>query len=129
MGYSSTQSFEVFDEDGDGCWEITAEVDFRLVGGCAPWKGSIYSCPSDVDWYGDAGDIEIEAIRIIAVVDLDDDGNAADVDLDSWEHEIVERYVLDNLDDDELYEAADEQAEDDFDPPEPDFGPDYEYDY
>lgn len=128
MGYAATQTYEIWAGD-DICWEVEAEVDFRLVGGCAPWKGSVYSCPSDVDWYGDAGDLEIDEVRVVRVVEVDEEGGTTDVELDSWEEDVVVRYAYDNLDDDELYEAAADQAEADYEPPEPDFGPDYEYDY
>lgn len=126
MGYSKEISIEIHEEDT--CWEVTADIDFTLSGGCSPWKGSIYSCPSDVDWYGDAGDLCIDDITIVSVVEVDAEGKTTEVDLDDWELPIIEEYVLDNLDDDELYEAAADQVNDDFDPPEPDYY-DYEYDY
>lgn len=126
MGYNTTQTIEAVCDDT--CWEITVEVEFRLVGGCAPWQGSIYSCPSDLDWYGDAGDLEIDDIRIVSVVELDDDGEAIDdVELAPWEEAVVEQYALDNLDDDVLYEVAADQAEADFDEPDPDPDPEPYY--
>jgi len=122
--FNHEATFEVIDDDTGICWEIVANVNYNISGGCAPWKGSMYSCPSDVDWYGDPGDLEVESVSIVSVTEYDDDGNAEDVELDAWELPVVEQYVWDNLDDDELYEAAGDQADDDFDPPEPD----YDYD-
>lgn len=122
--FITTQCFEVFAGENDEiCWEVEAEIEFNVSGGCAPWKGSVYSCPSDVDWYGDPGDVEIENINILSVVEHDDDGSC-DVELDAWEEPAVEQYVWDNYDEDDLYEAAGDQADDDYDPPEPD----YDYD-
>ena len=120
MAFNQTQYFEVIADDGT-CWEIGAEIEFNISGGCAPWKGSVYSCPSDVDWYGDPGDLEIESVTIESVTEHDDDGNATPVELDAWEEPIVLSYANDHIDEDDLYEAAGEQADDDFDPPEPDY--------
>jgi len=123
--FTDTQVIEVFAGDDDEiCWEIEFEVEFNITGGCAPWKGSIYSCPSDVDWYGDPGDVEVESVSIVSVVDHSGD-EPEDVELDAWEEAIVLEHAEENIDDDALYEAAGDQAADDFDPPDPE---PYDYD-
>lgn len=122
--FTDTQVIEVVAGDNI-VWEIEIEIDFDISGGCAPWKGSIYSCPSDVDWYGDPGDVEIEDARVISVTEYDDEGQGSDVELDAWEEAVVEQFAHDSIDDDALYEAAGDQADDDFDPPDPE---PYDYD-
>ena len=120
--FNHEAAFEVIDDETGICWEIVANVNYDISGGCAPWKGSKYTCPSDVDWYGDPGDVEIDSIEIVSVTEYDDDGNADDVELDAWEEPAVLAYVEENIDDYDLHEAAGDQ--DDYDPPEPD----YDYD-
>ena len=73
------------------CLDVTMQVSIDHQ---EPWRGSMYSCPSDADWYGYT---ELDEVVVLSVEATDIDGNTVEVpakfkDLDPeelWGDEIL----------------------------------------
>lgn len=106
--YTTTTTVDV--TNNGETWSIEAEVIFRLYGGCAPWQGGLYSCPSDADWYGVVPEVVVEKVEVLDVVERVG-GRWVGVDLDGWELEAIERHVMDNVNDDDLLESLEDDRD------------------
>lgn len=57
--------------EGTMCFEATGDFGAPT----APWRGSVHSCPSDIDWYGAGGEFQgWESVEIFDLTLTDKDG-------------------------------------------------------
>jgi len=90
MRYSPSTNINLTIEDDDLFIEARLLVSFSE--GTPRWRGSIYTCPSDVDWYGEDPSVSgVEEIEATNVCWTDEDGDQ--FGLGSYEPAYVERAV------------------------------------
>jgi hypothetical protein len=113
--YLPTENLNLTIED-DGLF-IEARVQVTYDAGSPAWKGSIYTCPSDADWYGEDPSVGgIEEIEATNVVYIDEDGEEYGLGADepAYVERAVERFVADWVHDhrDEVDEILNERLRD-----------------
>lgn len=92
--------YEIETDEGRWCVEIDLVV--WATPGTPPWKGSVYSCPSDVDWYGEDPMAEIESVKVGPVAW--DEIEREDIELAPWERRIIAEHISENLDEYRVFE-------------------------